>query len=778
MKPYSLGQLAGILDGVRLEPADISVSTNRERKVLRKDSAKAPRPPLPTSTASSKEFAKYLLTKHPAGVRSEVFHLAVWALHDWGMDVEESKDILKGLPWVPKRYIGRLQQEIERCLSKPRPEASATEAAFQPPRPLNRQQAVALADCPRLKPAFVKMLKHYCHETGMEVTEKLTACCRILEHVRGREKQSVVMFPCGSGKSTWALVHVAVNASRRTPYLLVLQDRASVFRAAAQLKVLMPPGSVGIYAGWNSAECKSISGHDLKYTDCLRDDPKGACLKCSGKAGCHYHKSRSQLGRNVVLMTRESFLLLCERRQEFERHRIIVDEALLTFADREFSADELDVLHRIFNRFTPGKETAGLLGRLFPPLKFRAYGGMVRTPDDRVRWMDLSGAWDPAVSARIMRFVRAAGAGFREHEELVLRFLLFMRTAAACGASIAYLFDGGRLMVKKDRLDLRAFTTCAGLTVLDATAAVSLSEFAPDTRIWTCPDLESYALQGKASVYAVVGNATKRRRMKNSAAGLELLARHCADIFAGGPDMMLPFNRESPYDTYPGTPRFDLADVEKGIAGIAVGRGVVANIRKISRGLMRGTNDFRICTTAFFAASGLFTSVQDCALHACLRLKRDLPLSEVFGADGRPAMHHGRFKNDLVQDIFVRMAVGELHQGLYRTAVRDGRDVAVVIAVPDVGWLVPLRQLMRFEVVDAAHPNAQTVQQFKGLSELMNMEPGASIGKRQAAVTMGYSGDGAWKDHKERIYGLLELFFRMSQDGTALVRRDMLESAA
>lgn len=754
MKRYSLEKLEELLRGIPLDP-EASYSREHKTATHRVAVIGVVNPRRLPHGISTTDVARYLLNSHRVGNLSEVFHNAVWLLYDLGLDQPAIKDILVDLPWLPKRYMGRLESEINRSLSKPRPVSSVSASAV--PRPLNSVRAVSLADCLQLGKDLRTMLKMHCTSEGIPLGAKIEDTCRAIESVANSGAQSVVMLHCGLGKSTWSMGHIAVNAGSRQPYILVVQNREAVFQAANQLKELIPSGSVGVYAGWNSEECASLSGRIFTYRDCLRDDKNSACRTCTGRSGCRYWSSRRQLRRPVVVMTREAFLGLCEKGHNFSRHRIICDEALLTFADESFTADELDTLNGIFNRYGHGSSVSDLLRRLFPALSFKGSRGVAHIPDGHMRWLLLSKVWDSGIAGRIIRFMKAGK--LQEHETLVYRFLLFFRTAAACAASYAYTFNGVVLRVKKDRLDLRSFTACKSIIVLDATAALSLSEFATGACIYTCPDLDNYAMQGTARFYVVVGNPTKSRRDRNTADGLALVDRHGRDIFAGGNDIMLPFNR-------------DCADAVARTEQFILAHNGNAKPHRISRGLMRGTNAMRMCTSAFMPAAGFFTSIEDCGLHACLRLRMDMPLSELFLAAGKPAMHQGRFRNPVVQDIYMRKAITELYQGVYRTAIRDGRDVSIVLAVPDAGWLVPLFQLMRFTVIDAVHRNPRAAKMFKGLSDLVNMKPGTGISKRRAAACMGYTGTDAWKNHKDQITALLEPFFRIS-GGAGMVRKEV-----
>ena len=226
------------------------------------EDAKHPRLP---EGISEDEISRYLEASHSKGTRSETFHRAVWMLHDSGRNKAEIAEIIKDLPWLPSRFKIRLLTEIERSLSKPRPVCCAAISPSKAPQPLNKMKSVSLESCPQLCGAFLRMLAQHGISSGIPLSDKIKDTCRAIEGISRTATQSVVMLHCGLGKSTWAVVHIGIYASRNNPYILVLQNRESVFHAVQQLRNLMPPDDVGIYVGWNSEECVALSGRILAF---------------------------------------------------------------------------------------------------------------------------------------------------------------------------------------------------------------------------------------------------------------------------------------------------------------------------------------------------------------------------------------------------------------------------------------------------------------------------------------------------------------------------------
>ena len=599
---------------------------------------------------------------------------------------------------------------------------------------------------------------------GIPYSRKIEIMSEFLQRVAGSRKQAVVKAPCGAGKTLCGTAYAAASATPQFPVIMILQDRRTMFNVRGDLSLIMNPEHIGVYAGWNEAECHGLNHGNLTYRDCLREASDSACLRCTGSWNCNYWQSGRQLGRRLVVTTRASFFQLCEKGHDFSQHLIICDEDLMTFIDETFTADELDTLYRVLGRYDAFSDIARLLRDLFPSLMFSHFRGIDRTPDTHVRFMTQAG-WDRSVTGRIIKFIKADPGAMKQYEELVFRLLVFFRTCAECASNYAYYYDGRNLYVKKQRINLRAFTGYRQFIVLNASAALSLNEFAPGTDIVTCDELDKYRDESSVDLYVVASNPTVSRRSSNITRGLSMLGLNATCFFAGGPDVLLPFNASN-------------GDEDADIAEHGIRReyrshaGADANVHRISRGRLRGYNEFRNCTSAFFVAAGFFTSITDCVLHAVLRTGTDMAWTEVV-RNRRPVMHKGRFVNADVQDVYMRKTLDEIHQGVFRTAIRDGRDIQAIIALPSAEWLVPLRMLMKFKVVEAEHPCPQTVKAFLGLSQLMNLAPGTVVGKREAAAILGYDGETGWHDHRNRISSLLESYFEIPHTGYGMVRRDI-----
>ncbi len=86
--------------------------------------------------------------------------------------------------------------------------------------------------------------------------------------------------PCGSGKSTWAICHIALNAREDNRYLYVAETVDALYKTADVLEKLADT-PVGRSHGFNPEKCRALRGVEHTWRDCLPKDPKSACRTCA-----------------------------------------------------------------------------------------------------------------------------------------------------------------------------------------------------------------------------------------------------------------------------------------------------------------------------------------------------------------------------------------------------------------------------------------------------------------------------------------------------------------
>eukprot|EP00825_Cyclidium_porcatum_P024283 TRINITY_DN26761_c0_g1_i1.p1 TRINITY_DN26761_c0_g1~~TRINITY_DN26761_c0_g1_i1.p1 ORF type:complete len:223 (-),score=12.22 TRINITY_DN26761_c0_g1_i1:333-1001(-) len=174
-------------------------------------------------------------------------------------------------------------------------------------------------------------------------------------------------------------------------------------------------------------------------------------------------------------------------------------------------------------------------------------------------------------------------------------------------------------------------------------------------------------------------------------------------------------------------------------------------------GLLRGSNNYRDCTAFVSVGAGFCDGASDMALTAALLRGETIHGTEIWAADGRPLMHRRQFKCREIQNVFAKQYLAILFQGLWRTALRDGRDVVAVVALPDVTWLAELRRLMPLTLLEVTNDAAQMIK-VNGLFKLLDTPAGKPISKQEAARMLGYR---SFKRNKDKIKLLLDGFFKI-----------------
>lgn len=172
----------------------------------------------------------------------------------------------------------------------------------------------------------------------------------------------------------------------------------------------------------------------------------------------------------------------------------------------------------------------------------------------------------------------------------------------------------------------------------------------------------------------------------------------------------------------------------------------------------------------------LFTTVDDCALSSALHYERTFGAGEVYLDDGPPRMSRGRYHLPYMNEYFAHRGLDELYQALYRSALRNGKDVEAIVVLPDVEWVSLLYRTVMpgFRLAGAYQFTDDgkliTDQQMTGFMELVAMPAGAEVRKRKAAEMLGYHPESGWRENRERIRPWLEPLF--DDKGQKLVRRD------
>lgn len=671
---------------------------------------------------------------------------------------------------VPIRFRGRLDAEIGRCLDKVRKDGGGFATVEAPVAPRNGPRNVPLSDCPELRDDFLAMLKKYCGVAGIPLTERVIRSARFHERLFAEHPAGVVEAPCGSGKSTWALCRIALCAGPGAPCVYVTDTLETLSKAADTLERLNPGLGVGRYHGFDGRQCRELTGKSLTWRDCSPANPKRACRSCRRRDACEYYTREDQLRKPAAVMCHNGLLRLLELEPDkLDGRCVLVDEDLNAFLSAEFGEDELALVREYLSGlradpggllpftgfaapcgFSPGPGCASFAGLNYV---YRDESGLeaLRPVLDTLRKGVAEGFLDP---------FRHAPGDWDLAEDALLRLLNFFRPGVRGDSSYAYtekaVSHGGRVrhsyVCKKSRISLGAGLPGGRLWILNASAGLARTPYPEGLPVFRCPDLASDG--GLVTLHVVRGNPMRSKRDANAGAALEILRGIAArregsvhgDVFVAA----------------------DGGEGEAEKAGAAVREALGGNVRIVAlpRGRIRGSNEAGRCTLAVVSPMSLFTSVDDAALSAALAMRRTFPASRLFGKDGRLRMPGGRFGVPAMREHFALSALDELYQALYRSAVRNGRPVEAVAAVPDPEWLSLLWRtvLPGFRLgaaVTVTKGGAVPDGAMAGLHRLISMRPGEEIAKSEIAQLLGYSERTGWKDRKNRarMRLLLEPFF-------------------
>jgi hypothetical protein len=637
----------------------------------------------------------------------------------------------------------------------------------------------------------------------------------------------VLLAPCGAGKSTWALSHIAARASADTRYLYVVETVRQIYEAAAKLEA-MTTVPVGRLHSFNPEQCRELCGQEHDWRRCSPDDPTSLCHTCPERNRCCFYTRRAERQKPILVMTHAGLLRMIESGDaKLKGAHVIVDEDLDVCSTWDIPLDDLRLVEACHNQF-PGWQCLFPHSRAheFAPIHRLGVSKEARSfaarnyiftnigsapAYERMLWDNLREelrkllALQPAPQNAF-----AQEAAKLDRVKNVVGTLLSLMRGSGGQASYSFTEAWDEIKgawvykIRKQRVELGSDMPWASFWMLNASAMLNTAEYPASLPVFTCPDLPdaSHLL----SLNVIVSSPTKTALEKNltvteiSQALGEQRGRHgtvmvaTAKSGAGGKEV-----REQLADLYAPNP--------------------APEVIPMTRGRIKGSNAAGTATLAILSAMPLFTDVDDYALQTALLMKRHLPRSLIFHAETDKLKYAGgRFALPAMRECYALAALDELYQTAWRAAVRNGGPTEVVMAVPDVSWMIALwRTVMpraqvrsayriageksadawRARVVEDGQPllampevpdevkaaiaaasSAETTtvyesnQQILGLQSVINMPAGTRIGKKELAHLLGYEGDNAWRDNKDRILAMVESWMEEDdRDNTRLVRQ-------
>ena len=734
--------------------------------------------PDPTSTA-------YRYKSLPEDLRQEIefesddrstamFGLVARMVRDHYDDQAIMDAIAHGTAFCDK-YQNRLNAEVMRCCAKIRATPHCYADIPDPLEPRNQSTSIRSSDCDPLPGSISAMLDRYADLKGIRPAPSVSSAARAHEHLLAAHRSGVIETPCGYGKSTWALCHIAVTASPAQPYWYVVDTIEALYEAAQTIERLSPGLSVGRYHGFNQERCQALCGQTYGWRQCGAD-PNSVCRTCDHSTECCFHNRDQQVTRPVVVMCHNGFVRLLESEAVeplLSRARIIIDEDLTAYRSASFRLDDLLLAKRYATPLDLD------MGALLPYTRFALDGTSHATPEPNLTFASLHyvyrsatqmAALDPLVTGLRMA-LRTGRVGLRtstaEHErasQVLFELVNFFRPTIRGDAAYAYReivgTDSTRYELQKSRFDLGAQPIGQKLWILNASAQLSLSRYPDTIPVYRCADLRPNGY--RVGLHVLAGNpmqAKEERHVETASQIIRLICRertHKAALLA--------------------TDRTDRHS-EPLANAILASFGPDTKVIRMSRGQIRGRNTAGDCTFACLAAMSLFSTLDNIALLATLMVGRTVPVTpHVLNKHDRPAMSGGRFQWKMLREVFALSALDELYQTLWRTAVRNDREVEAIVVMPDAEWISLLwRTVMPGFHVYAVHKADERGFRLdlamSGLAYLMGVEPGREFEKQDIAKLLGYKGQNAWKDNAERIGRLLDSFFEPGSTNRMLRRR-------
>ena len=686
--------------------------------------------------------------------------------------------IRKG-PDFRDKYGDRLAAEVSRCLDKIERSPQVYHDSRVPLDVTNVAQEVPLDDCPALSGEMIRMLARYAEVSEIQLSSRVLDAARFHEHLFATHESGVMETPCGSGKSTWALCHIALTASPSAQYLYVVDTLDGLYRAADVIERLAPGTKVGRYHAFNHDRCQALCGtsHTWKQTD--PRSPRRVCRKCAASQQCPFHNRDSELQKSAVVMCHNGFIRLLEDEESeplIQRARILVDEDLNGFLTAEFtlrdlSAVEQQVAPLSIKGFLPGTVLASdpALGILPGSPTFANLHYCYRDPAQTSALADTVVKLRRATRTSQQNPFRTTTADHEHTKQVLSEFLAVFRPGYRGDASYSYreIHDrkGTRYLVRRNRFNLGDQRPGHCLWILNASARLSPYPYPATLPVYQCPDL--HASGARVSLHVVAGNPMRTKQPQY----LETATKIIRDVCRGR-DHKAVFVATDKGSEVPD----DL------IQAIRAQFGEQTKIITLERGRIRGSNQAGTCTFACLAGLSLFTSIDNIGATAALVTSRTIPVyPEIFTRRGSPAMPGGRFRIKIMREIYGLSALDELYQTLWRSAVRNDQPVEAIVVIPDAEWLSVLwRTVMPGFRVHAVHkPDAKGFKIDLAMDSfvyLMGVEPGREFEKQDIAKMLGYRGKNAWKENHHRIEYLLEPFFEEGATNRTLRRRGVLGS--
>lgn len=582
-----------------------------------------------------------------------------------------------------------------------------------------------------MKKKTINALRKVCKLREIEVTQKIIDSISFAENAFADSGKAPLILDayCGGAKSLWAQMRLLIDEN----VILLVEGRKEAIEIFNHITLLR--ANVGLALGWNGNECTNLMKHSAQAAGNKR---KTLCRNCKSKHGCKYYRSERALKCSIIITTHANYVALLRKSPKWlARYTVIADEDISNFQNISF---ELKDLYQ-FGMFCKVNGYS-LFKSAFPMLTLQAPNCCTFTASAKdTTVLSMSGLQSELkiLQAQLYSGKLKIPSQANALSDTISKFIFFFKSSANATAAYAAMGDNEKLFLMRNNINLEQ-QPVKKFVVLNATARYSLNKFGNEASIYSCPELRQKHAKAKALLYIVISSQTKSNREYN------LQQMQNLTLPAAAEHILIGQNKDG-------------AKFTKTAMQLIKNRYPEADIVVMPRSAFYGSNDFFKSDLAVLLSTGLFNGIATAALKAALIRTTTITSSEIWDAEGRPIMHKGRFKCKELQDVFIKGAIADIYQGMFRTSLRAGKSAAIVVALPDVYWLKELSFLTDLTVCDVTG-NAITKKHMLGFSKLLEMKHGQRIGKKDVAEVLGYA---EYKNNKKKIWELLEGHFEKAE---------------
>lgn len=663
-------------------------------------------------------------------------------------------------PAFRDKYGSRLAKEVRRCLHK----VEIADDAEDITTALDIKPAtdIALNTCTALPKTLEATVRAAVAVRHISEPGHILDTATYMHEVVATHRKAIVEAPCGSGKTT-AAICIAIDrarAGKRT--VMVVETVEALCTLYAEIQALAAaastPISIGVHHGFRPELCRTLTGIGRTWRQCILRDPESVCHSCEARSHCSYYcRDRALKDVQIVIMPHAGFITMLERKgNPFRDRLVIVDEDPKVFCGLDLSLEELDLAGRYLREDDGITALAPLFpgcgfhlqsipgypverGAVYATRNFVAYAGdditLTRKVLHRIRGRLFADpdkrSYPPEDYMRPAEIERA--------EDVLLKIIQFFRGKdldAKFVCHIQYLATSWTLKLRKRRIGPQGFPEGLNLFILNASAGCSRLRTSENMPVCRCPDLVWPATSLRLTV--ISGNPMQSRIEANVSSGLEALK-----FLPWRPRNVLVVTAvtDDPTD-YGDRIRHVFPEV---------------TVMHLTRGRTRGTNAARTCDLLFLAGLALFTSIPEAAMAAALDLGQTVRAGDLIDDTGKPAMSAGAFRFAPLQREYMRSALDELYQTLYRGCLRDGLPMDAVIVLPHASWLSGLWDLglagFQFRrALPGSGRHGRRLAAFDGLWRILKAPPGTELEKSIVAADFGFP---TWKAAKRTVMPLL-----------------------